>query len=277
MSFFKGLFGVFAKGGAAPSRDAAERANAVVARLRALAQPCVRITAGGAGNSRLGGVPDLLAPWPRYEGRPLSCIAQLDLAELSAAGGPEWLPDDGRLMFFYELEHSSWGVEAKDAGSSVVIYEAGEPSAAAEPTDLGEGARFPAYPVKFSRAASFPSEERIGLDWSTMTNAEGRAVEAAIERLEPPEPVHQIAGFPRPMQTDDMEEQCRSMMWDLKRAERMSPAADWRLLLQIETDDEAGMTWADTGTLYFWIREQDARARDFSKAWMILQCWRPRG
>jgi uncharacterized protein YwqG len=51
-----------------------------------------------------------------------------------------------------------------------------------------------------------------------------------------------------------------------------SAPADWRLLLQLDTDNDAGMMWGDTGTLYFWIREQDARAGDFSKIWMILQC-----
>jgi uncharacterized protein YwqG len=44
------------------------------------------------------------------------------------------------------------------------------------------------------------------------------------------------------------------------------------LLLQLDTDDDAGMMWCDVGSLYFWIREQDARAGDFSKIWMILQC-----
>ena len=52
---------------------------------------------------------------------------------------------------------------------------------------------------------------------------------------------------------------------------KSSSAADWRLLLQLDTDNDAGMMWGDTGVLYFWIREQDARAKDFSKVWVILQ------
>ena len=39
-----------------------------------------------------------------------------------------------------------------------------------------------------------------------------------------------------------------------------------------DTDDDTGWMWGDVGTLYFWIREQDARAGDFSRVWMVFQC-----
>lgn len=77
-----------------------------------------------------------------------------------------------------------------------------------------------------------------------------------------------------------MEEQCQGVMRglnlegaDLKTEEHVSSTAEWGLLLQVDTDNDAGMMWGDTGMLYFWIREQDARAHDFSKVWMILQCY----
>lgn len=183
-------------------------------------------------------------------------------------------------MFFYELEHKSWGMEANDDGSSVVIYETGEAGLAVEPDDLPKDARFPAYPIQFSLSTSLPSDERLQLDWKGMTKAENLAVEAAIEALQPPEPVHQIAGFPHPVQADAMEEQCESVTRGLHRksvalatTEPAPSAADWRLLFQIDTDDNAGLMWGDTGILYFWVREQDARAGDFSKIWTILQCY----
>jgi uncharacterized protein YwqG len=50
-------------------------------------------------------------------------------------------------------------------------------------------------------------------------------------------------------------------------------ALDWRLLLQIDTDDAAGMMWGDCGRLYYWVREENLRAHDFGQCWLILQCY----
>ena len=49
-------------------------------------------------------------------------------------------------------------------------------------------------------------------------------------------------------------------------------ANEWRLLFQIDSDEAADMMWGDVGTIYFWIRESDARARRFEASWLILQC-----
>lgn len=49
-------------------------------------------------------------------------------------------------------------------------------------------------------------------------------------------------------------------------------ACEWRLLLQVPSAESAGMMWGDAGCLYYWIREDDLRARRFERSWMILQC-----
>jgi uncharacterized protein YwqG len=49
-------------------------------------------------------------------------------------------------------------------------------------------------------------------------------------------------------------------------------AREWRLLLQVESDGNAGMMWGDAGCLYFWIREQDLLARRFDRTWTLFQC-----
>jgi uncharacterized protein YwqG len=59
---------------------------------------------------------------------------------------------------------------------------------------------------------------------------------------------------------------------DPRRAELEAGAAEWKLLLQLDTDDDTGWMWGDTGTLYYWIRESDARRGDFSNVWFSYQC-----
>jgi uncharacterized protein YwqG len=50
-------------------------------------------------------------------------------------------------------------------------------------------------------------------------------------------------------------------------------AADWRLILQLDTDERAGWMWGDGGKIYVWMREQDVRARRFDRCWTILQSY----
>jgi len=267
--FWKRLF-------AGPSKDRAtsesthERVDSIIAELKAQARPCLRLVPAAGGKSRLGGPAEMAVAWPRYEGRPLSLLAQLDLAEIHAAGGVDWLPSHGRLLFFYELEHSGWGGTSADAGCAVVRYETGAPIVAAEPADLPTDFRFDARPIRFSADTSLPDETRLNINWRSLSRAEEAALEQAIEALAPPEPVHQLGGFPAPIQDDQMELECQRAV---SPSEGGARASDWRLLLQLDTDEEAGMMWGDTGRLYFWVREQDARAGDFSRTWTILQCF----
>jgi uncharacterized protein YwqG len=51
-----------------------------------------------------------------------------------------------------------------------------------------------------------------------------------------------------------------------------SGASNWRLLLQLDTDDDLGVMWGDCGTLYYWVEEQASRSGHFSNVWLILQC-----
>lgn len=266
-----------------PSGEPSRTATEVLEEMRAQSRPCLRLLPGGSGSSRLGGSASTSGAWPRHGGRPLSLIAQLDLAEMRAAGSPDWLPAEGRLLFFYELELSSWGFDPNDAGSALVRYETAIGDDVAEPDDLPAHGRFDAYPITFVADISLPSEERLTIDWKTLSAQEQGKLEAAVEAATPAEPAHQIGGYPLTVQGDNMELECQlvtsgvyvgnSKGYSKPNVEAAKPgSADWRLLLQLDTDDTVGMMWGDTGRLYFWIREQDARAGDFSKTWTILQC-----
>ena len=56
---------------------------------------------------------------------------------------------------------------------------------------------------------------------------------------------------------------------DKNRLRELAPgAADWKLLLQLDSDEGAGMDWGDS-MISFWIREKDLQDHSFSEAWMI--------
>jgi uncharacterized protein YwqG len=101
------------------------------------------------------------------------------------------------------------------------------------------------------------------------------------------EPHHQLLGHPKEIQ-GEMQLQCQlasnglycgdATGYEDPKAKLLGPGAkDWRLLFQLDTDDDMqsgkpGMMWGDCGRLYFWIRQQDLVNRLFENAWMVLQC-----
>ena len=61
---------------------------------------------------------------------------------------------------------------------------------------------------------------------------------------------------------------------DPRRSALEKAAADWKLLLQIDSDEKRlGWMWGDAGRVYFWARQQEIEAGDFDGAWAILQCY----
>ena len=89
---------LFGDKGRAPSAQLAS----IMADLEASARPCV-VLRPGSGTSKIGGAPDadVGTDWLCDDGgSPLAVIAQLDLREISEAGGPDWLPQQGLLLFF---------------------------------------------------------------------------------------------------------------------------------------------------------------------------------
>jgi len=96
-------------------------------------------------------------------------------------------------------------------------------------------------------------------------------------------PKHQVAGYPSPVQGDDMELECQlvthglycgdpSGYQDPRAVSLRDGAKDWRLLFQFDSDDELDVMWGDAGTLYYWVEREAAARGDFSNAWLILQC-----
>ena len=274
MGILKGLFG--RKEPPPPPRD-----------VLALAQPLTRRalhlrTSVEDASSHLGGTPLLPAgfAWPSKDGAPLTFLACLDLVRLQAALPVPWLPPSGRLLFFYDAEKQPWGFDPKDRGSFVVVHA----TADAATLPVPPASPLPRRSVSFGLIETYPSWERPEVEALQLTDAEAEILIDARLAAYGESPHHQVWGFPDPIQGDEMELECQLVSHGLycgdssgylsrEAATLKEGARDWRLLLQIDTDEDLGVMWGDSGILYFWIREEDARAGRFDQAWAVLQCY----
>jgi uncharacterized protein YwqG len=286
------------------SREDAERVTAAcreagIAKLAptivSLAKPCVKLVlhkmAGEPpviGKTRVGGAPDLPLgfEWPRWKGRPLSFLAQIELEALAGFTGTEILPSDGLLSFFYDPLQKTWGFDPKDAGSWHVIWIQDKNLAPRSlPPDLPQEGRFEACTVTFSQDVSLPPWDSMTFKALKLRKAQKEGYFKVEDRLRGEADLGTsslLLGHPDAIQ-GDMQLECSlvtnglycgdaSGYDDPRRKVFAQQAPSWRLLFQLASEDEAAMMWGDVGCLYFWIHERDLKERRFEKVWMILQC-----
>lgn len=204
----------------------------------------------------------------------------MSTADIAVPAGVPGLPGDTLLAFFYDAdEQQGWGDDPGDRQFWTVIPVA---VANATPVAAPPGTpTFPAYRMLTRTVTTIPDLDEPAL-------SELDADYEDIERLDADltdddqAPWHRMLGWPDLVQ-NPMEPECRlAAKWisggdsegcrGPRVADTASEAADWLLLLQLDTDDEIGWMWGDGGTLYYWILRQDLLAGRFDRTWMILQC-----
>ena len=270
----------------APAQDPETATRAVIAALRPLAMRAVVLEQADRPTvCRLGGRPRLPATvaWPDRKGRPLSFIAELDLTALRAAGGPDWLPASGVLHLFFDAADEPWGFDPADRdGWKVIMTDVPAARPLPQPPGLSGGRVFASVSLAGRAALTYPTTERLDLPPDVGGAFDFEALQDFMDAELGDGPRHQVGGYPSPIQGDGMELEAQLASngiyvggpdgYSDERVAALEPGAtDWRLLLQIDSDDSAGLMWGDTGTLYVWVREQDARAGDFSRVWTIVQ------
>lgn len=239
------------------------------------------------GESRFGGVPDLPADfeWPTRNGHPLSFATQLDLA---VADAPD-LPREGWLVFFFDALEEPDGWDPGDAGGAHVAYFDGPLSSlirrAAEP-NADIATPWEPCAVSFAVAADLPDPGDSPFtstatleDWLDDTLA---AAKASVSGTDDEATYHHLLGHPQAIQ-GDMRGECELVAagvrcdgpaaYEGERAARLLAKArvEWRLLLQLSSDDLPCFRWGIYGRIYFWIRRGDLSARAFERVWARLQ------
>lgn len=212
--------------------------------------------------------------------KPLSFIAQINLAEIVSFDKETLLPKSGILYFFYSAEQEVWGFDYKDKNKFKVIYWNGDFSQLKRnefPNDLPEYSCFKSCSVDIKSELSLPSNgHEVYEDF-----ADGED-DKFWEEVYNDGNLNKLLGYSDNIQ-NEMELECELVTNGLycgdptgyndPRAKELEPnAINWRLLLQIDSNDENEMMWGDCGRLYFWIKKEDLINKDFDKSWFSLQC-----
>jgi uncharacterized protein YwqG len=269
--------------------------SAYISVVDQLAQPSLLLTATPTqdsaiplGASRLGGLPELPPEqaWPLMNGAPMSFVAQIRLQDARGLDGGAALPATGLVSFFYDASQQTFGSDPNDhAGFSVLYFDDAAVAHLAHvenwPPALQSAARYRTASVTFTSAPSYAQDLQAEFPDRQITPQDQRQFEAALGKLAPPAssiPRHRLLGYPDTIQ-DDMRQQCQLVANGVtdpsadpaKTRALTTNANDWRLLLQVDSDDRLGMAWASSGMLYFWIRHQDLASANFSACWVVLQ------
>ena len=217
---------------------------------------------------------------------PLLFLGQLFLPEIHASAPlPDW-PAEGSLAFFFEP--STWGYDPLSRGHCQVFYFSKEVDLVPllHPEGLSSKARFPHRRLSFTREWTLPT--RIGLNGTALSvwkNADYKELcNALMSVTSEREPIHRCGGHPQEIQ-GDMRLECQlasnglycgdsSGYEDPRRSVLEKGAMDWRLLVQIDSDEKRlDWMWGDVGRIYIWARWQDIKAKDFERSWGIIQCY----
>ena len=271
----------------------------VAPQLKPLQRTSIRITTAPwkehlAGRSKLGGRPDLPAgvSWPigKVAGREIALpfIAQFEVARLWRLDTEFLLPSSGMLYFFYNM--ADYRAEYLAPENWRVIYHSGDSNLAPSepPLSIPPHLDYKARVAKFQNEVTLPSVETcyIGGPGDTgakveLTEEEWKAYANLRYEWRANKNIHQMLGHAddvQPYALENSYESVRDVFFADGRAfksltpkEQSEEFFQGRLLLQVDEEKSIKMQFGRGGRLYFFIREQDLKARDFSKVWVNEQ------
>lgn len=234
----------------------------------------------GIGESKIGGNPDLPmnVEWPIHNnGKKLAFLAQLNFNEISSELTN--MPDSGILYFFYDEAQEFWGdsKDGSDSFRSLYVKDTSNLIRRSAPEGfimLNEGS-YRSCKLNFTNSYSLPNWEHEYVS----EQFTGRDISPYIDISSSGQMITKLFGHSINVQ-GSMEYKCemvdRGYSWsntpENEKSSIQKESSRWRLLFQLDSEDEAHMMWGDVGRLYFWIKEEDLVSHNFDKTWMIFQC-----
>lgn len=257
------------------------------------------------GTSKIGGKPDLPKDFQwfyykgedykkRVENRPLSFLMQINCEEVHKYDKESLLPEKGMLYFFYELFTMTWGFSPQDRGSAKVFYYDGEIEDLVPtdfPEDMEKDCIIPESKINFESMNNYPIDF---LDYYDPDDSDEemerkeKEFEKDLEELGYKADTTKLLGHSELIQGEYWEE-CEGVARkniyygsapikygsdEVKKSIKEN-AKDWVLLMQVSELEigDYGLYFGDSGKIYFNIRKEDLKNKNFDNVWLILQCY----
>jgi uncharacterized protein YwqG len=231
-------------------------------------------------SSRLAGVPFVPTnfEWPTWkQGRRLNFICQINLGQLQRFRSiANSIPTEGMLSFFYDVAAMPWG-QGPNEKDGWRVYRFPDVSKLG-PAEDPEPCELLAASISWQEEKSYPDPMSDYLDGALSSEDQDEYAEF-FDAVYEEKPFHRFLGYPQLIQYD-LRQHCESASRgivvaqdDVEGEKRLfTDSRDWRLLLQLDSDDATNMLWGDEGFLYFCIEERALAHDDFSNVWLKLQC-----
>lgn len=271
--------------------------------IHRLVRPCIRLrrkrveqSALGPVDSRIGGWPHLPEgmEWPMWKGRPLTHMATIRLSEASAFDREGVLPKKGMLWFWYEIVEGWVGEQSPRRPLFFRVQFSPDEDEDAELRAMPAfgPSRYCGTDYRGLAPCAIVCETGLSVpdrSWIERSQADSHGLGnswlhlRALRGSVMPSPDHHLLGFAKEVQWGGLESACEGVARELQ-----PPIADdgsallgptgsvshgqWRLLLQIDTDEEGhGYNFVDDGVIFFFVEDTLLRASCFDRCWAILE------
>jgi uncharacterized protein YwqG len=246
------------------------------------------------GSSKAGGYPDMpeTIEWPmENSGRPLAFISQINCREIKPFDINNELPNTGILLFFYSYSEETWGAEPSNSDTFKIIYidDNCESSLVRRefPDTMSNKGKFKSCKITFENEISYQNYISYREDQfvETIFDADELVCYGNIDDdifQERGLTMSKMLGWPNSMQNGDMPIDCvfptngisyseRQQLSEEKLNELKKQRDEWVFLLQIDSEHAADMMWQDGGKIYYWIKKEDLKKRNFDNCWVLIE------
>ena len=216
--------------------------------------------------------------WPKHAGRHMLLLCQINLSDVAALQLDHAYPQDGRLLFFVSANafgEVAFDEEFNPAAVCVLWLPDSAPEIPEEVIEEGKmlNMSIPWLPCKHIRLMK--DRSKLPQPDSSLVAAQQFSDDDLEEYREyfdgklpdGPSAGNRLGGYPCTVQCNDLEMQAELVLngeYPKSDANGWATAARWRLLLQLDSDDQV-MWGTDSGMLYFMIHDDDLRRHDFSR------------